>query len=53
MRIRLKTEPNGKYQKVDVQRGVSIESLYKQMADKLPYTVLAARVNCKYEGLRF
>lgn len=53
MRIRLKTEPNGKYQKFDIQRGISIESLYKQMEDKLPYTILAARVNCKYEGLRF
>lgn len=53
MRIRLKTEPNGKYQKIDIQRGISIESLYKQMEDKLPYTILAARVNCKYEGLRF
>ncbi len=53
MRIRLKTEPNGKYQKADIARGTSIEELYRKLEDKLPYTVLAARVNCKYEGLRF
>ncbi|MCH4006510.1 MAG: nucleoside kinase [Eubacterium sp.] len=53
MRIRLKTEPNGKYQKIDIQRGTSIEELYKQMKVQLPYTVLGARVDCKYEGMRF
>ncbi|MGI6212537.1 MAG: nucleoside kinase [Anaerovoracaceae bacterium] len=53
MKIRLKTDPRGDFEEIDIKRGTSIEKLYQDRAETLPYTVLSAKVNNKYEGLRY
>ena len=47
MKIQLKKELRGEFQEVTIEKGTSIEELYKTMENELPYTVLAAKVNNK------
>ena len=44
MKIRLKTSPRGDYREVEVAKGTSVEGLYRNIKEELPYTILAARV---------
>lgn len=53
MRIDLKTEPRGAFEKLELRRGITIEELYKERKDQVPYTVLAAKVDNRFEDLSF
>lgn len=44
MKIRLKTSPRGDYREIEVAKGTSVEGLYRNIKEELPYTILAARV---------
>ena len=51
MKIQLKKELRGQFEEINVPKGVTIEDIYREVKDDLPYTVLAARVNNKIERL--
>lgn len=51
MNIRLVKELRSEEIVAAIARGTTIEELYKQYAKQLPYTVLAAKVDNKIEGL--
>ena len=51
MKIQLKKELRGQFEEITVERGMTIEEIYKEIKEELPYTVLAARVNNKIERL--
>lgn len=51
MNIRLVKELRSEETVAAIARGTTIEELYKQYAKQLPYTVLAAKVDNKIEGL--
>lgn len=51
MKIQLKKELRGQFEEITVERGITIEEIYKEIKDELCYTVLAARVNNKIERL--
>lgn len=51
MNIRLVKELRSEETVAAIARGSTIEELYKQYAKQLPYTVLAAKVDNKIEGL--
>ncbi len=53
MKIQLKKELRGEFQEVTIEKGTSIEELYKTMENELPYTVLAAKVNNKLVTLAY
>ena len=44
-------ELRGKKEEISVEKGISLEEIYRKYEDELPYTVLAAKVNNKIEGL--
>jgi len=51
MRITLIPAPRAAEEIIETQEGVTIEQLYLERKANLPYTVLAAKVNNKYEDL--
>ena len=51
MNIYLIKELRGKKEEISVEKGISLEEIYRKYEDELPYTVLAAKVNNKIEGL--
>ena len=51
MKIQLKKELRGQFEEITVERGITIEEIYKEVKDELTYTVLAARVDNKIERL--
>ena len=51
MKIQLKKELRGQFEEITVERGITIEEIYKGIKDELSYTVLAATVNNKIERL--
>ena len=51
MKIQLKKELRGQFEEITVERGITIEEIYKEVKNELTYTVLAARVNNKIERL--
>jgi uridine kinase len=53
MKIQLKSELRGDFEEIEVEKGTTIEEIYKEREDKLPYTILLAKVNNKYEDLNF
>lgn len=53
MKIQLKIDPRGEFRETQIEKGTSIEKLYRSMQEELPYTVLAAKVNNKLEPLSF
>lgn len=53
MKIELKKDLRDEFREITVERGTSLEKIYKDMAEQFPYTVLAARVNNKIEGLNY
>lgn len=53
MKIQLKKELRGEFQEITIEKGTSIEELYKTMENELPYTVLAAKVNNKLVTLAY
>lgn len=53
MRIELRTEPRGAFESIELRQGTTIEELYRERREKLPYTVLAAKVDNRFEDLNF
>lgn len=53
MRIQLKTSPRGEWQQIDVKNRTKIETIYKEIKGELPYTMIAAKVNNKFEDLTY
>lgn len=53
MKIKLKTKPDGGYRELTIEERVTLEELAKEFSDELPYTVLLAKVNGKYEEMNF
>lgn len=51
MKILLRTTPRGTWEEIEIKKGTSIEEIYKQYGRDLPYTVLAAKVDNKFEDL--
>ena len=42
MKIQLKKELRGQFEEITVERGMTIEEIYKEIKEELPYTVLTA-----------
>lgn len=53
MKIQLRTAPRGNFQAIEVNRGTTIEEIYRKYERDLPYTILAAKVNNKFEDLTY
>ncbi len=53
MNIKLVKELRAPAVDISVQKGTTIEELYRQFEDSLPYTVLAAKINNKIESLEY
>ena len=53
MKIQLKKDYRGGFEEVTVEKGSTIEQLYKSLEAELPYTVLAAKVNNKLVTLAY
>lgn len=51
MKIYLKKEYRGEFEEFTVEKGTTIEEIYKSVRASLPYTILAARVNNHIESL--
>lgn len=53
MKIQLRTAPRGNFEEIEVQQGTTIEEIYRIYENELPYTILAAKVNNKFEDLTY
>ena len=53
MKIQLRTALRGNFEEIEVNQGPTIEEIYKQYEKTLPYTILAAKVNNKFEDLTY
>ncbi len=53
MKIQLKTSPRGEYRELKIVKGTTIEELYQEIKEELPYTVLAAKVDNRLEELTY
>ena len=53
MKIQLKTAPRGNFEEIEVKQGTTIEEIYRRYEKDLPYTILAAKVNNKFEDLTY
>ncbi len=51
MKIKLKKELRGQFEEITVEKGITIEEIYKGIKETLSYTVLAARVNNEIKRL--
>lgn len=51
MQIQLKVSPRGEWEEIQVAKGTTIETIYRQYEKKLPYVILAGKVNNKFEDL--
>lgn len=53
MRIQWKTSPRGDYREIEIEKGTSVEELYRNMTTEQSYTVLAARIQNRLEELTY
>lgn len=53
MKIQLKRDPRAAFEEIEVEKGTTIETIYKRIEHELPYKIVAAKVNYKYEGLTY
>ena len=53
MIIQLKTSPKGAYRAIDVHKGITLEEIYREYREQLPYTILAGRVNNEVKELGY
>lgn len=53
MKVKLIKEMRAKPEEINVTKGSSIEEIYREYENTLPYTVLAAKVNNKIESLEY
>lgn len=50
MKIQLKRDPRAAFEEIETEKGTTIETIYKRIEHELPYKIVAAKVNYKYEG---
>lgn len=53
MKIQLKKDLRGSFEEITVEKGTTIEAICQKYAQELPYKILLARVNYKYESLTY
>ena len=53
MKIQLRTAPRGNFEEIKIKEGTTVEDIYRQYENDLPYTILAAKVNNKFEDLTY
>ena len=53
VQIRLKKDYKGQFEEMSVEMGTTIEQIYREIADELPYTVLAAKSDNKLVSLAY
>ena len=53
MNITLKIKPDEKFREIKCENPIKLQELVKRFEDQLPYNVLLAKVNGKYEELTF
>lgn len=53
MKIQLRTAPRGNFEEIEIKEGTTVEDIYRQYENDLPYTILAAKVNNKFEDLTY
>lgn len=53
MQIQLKTAPRGAFEEIEIKEGSTIEEIYREYESKLPYTILAAKVDNTFEDLTY
>lgn len=53
MKIQLKTSPRGDYREIEIEKGTSVEELYRSIERELPYTVLAAKIQNRLVELSY
>lgn len=53
MNIRLRTAPRGEWKEIEINRGTSVEEVYRAYKQEMAYTALAARVDNKIEDLGY
>ena len=53
MKIEFKKDLRESFQELTIEKGTSLEEIYKSMQNDFPYTVLAAKVNNKIEDLTY
>lgn len=53
MKIQLLTSSRAEAQEIETEKGTTIEDIYKQYENFLPYTIIAAKVNNKIEELTY
>lgn len=53
MKIQLKKDLRGSFEEITVEKGTTIEAICQKYAQELPYRILLARVNYKYESLTY
>ncbi len=53
MKIQLKKDLRSEFEEITVEKGTTIEAIYRKYAQELPYKVLLAKVNYKYESLTY
>lgn len=52
MKIQLIKQLRGEPEELEIEKGTTIEEIYRQYEEQLPYTILAAKVDNKVEGLK-
>lgn len=53
MKIELRREPGAPFVSEEIEKGVTIEDIYKGIKEELPYTIIAAKVNNSFKDLTF
>lgn len=51
MKIQLRTAPRGEWEELEIEQGTTIEAVYREKQDRLPYRMLAAKVDNHFEEL--
>ena len=53
MKIKLKMDLFDQFQEIEIEKGTTVEALYKGIKDQLKYTIIAAKINNEFKDLTF
>lgn len=53
MKVYLRTVPRGPWEMLELEQGITIEEIYRSYEKDLPYTIIAAKVDNKFEDLTY
>lgn len=51
MKIQLRTAPRGEWEELEIEQGTTIEAIYREKQEQLPYRMLAAKVDNQFQEL--